>query len=156
MKKSFALLVVCMLVIGLLAGCGGGDSKPANKAAAPAKSETINIYTIWPEKYSSAVFAAFTKETGIKVNFLRFSSGEALARVGRLLRQAEQGRCRQAQRLARLGGQAAADDQRDAAAGAHFVEQYVALDLELGDHFAVLQRLAFVRAQLDHVAVVHL
>ncbi len=36
MKKSFALLVVCMLVIGLLAGCGGGDKKPAAPAA-PAK-----------------------------------------------------------------------------------------------------------------------
>ncbi|MBP2667524.1 MAG: hypothetical protein H6Q76_2504, partial [Firmicutes bacterium] len=27
MKKTFALLVICMLVIGLLAGCGGGDKK---------------------------------------------------------------------------------------------------------------------------------
>ena len=38
MKKSFALLVVCMLVIGLLAGCGGGDKKPAAPAAAPASA----------------------------------------------------------------------------------------------------------------------
>ena len=80
-RKSLTLILIFSLVTLLVAGCGGGDSKPANKAAAPAKSETINIYTIWPEKYSSAVFAAFTKETGIKVNFLRFSSGEALARV---------------------------------------------------------------------------
>ncbi len=38
MKKTFALLVVCMLVVGLLAGCGG-DKKPATPAApaAPAK-----------------------------------------------------------------------------------------------------------------------
>jgi hypothetical protein len=38
MKKTFALLVVCMLVVGLLAGCGG-DKKPAAPAApaAPAK-----------------------------------------------------------------------------------------------------------------------
>ena len=36
MKKSFALLVVCMLVIGLLAGCGGGDKKPAAPAAPAA------------------------------------------------------------------------------------------------------------------------
>ena len=34
-----------------------------------------------PEKYASKVFAEFTKDTGIKVNFLRFSSGEALARL---------------------------------------------------------------------------
>ena len=46
MKKSFALLVVCMLVIGLLAGCGGGDKKPA-AAAAPAadKKVFVNIAT---------------------------------------------------------------------------------------------------------------
>jgi iron(III) transport system substrate-binding protein len=45
------------------------------------KTQTINIYTIWPEKYSTPVFEAFTKETGVKVNFIRLSSGEALARI---------------------------------------------------------------------------
>ena len=34
-----------------------------------------------PEKYASQIFAQFTKDTGIKVNFLRFSTGEALARL---------------------------------------------------------------------------
>ncbi len=80
-KKHLILVLIFSLVALLITGCGGGESKPADKSAAPAKAETINIYTIWPEKYSSAVFAAFTKETGIKVNFLRFSSGEALARI---------------------------------------------------------------------------
>ncbi len=46
MKKSFALLVVCMLVIGLLAGCGGGDKKPAAPAAPAAdKKVFVNIAT---------------------------------------------------------------------------------------------------------------
>jgi hypothetical protein len=97
---------------------------------------------------------AFRQAAGASDHLLR--QREALLRVGRALRQAEQRRRRQAQRLARLGGQAAADDQRDAAAGTHLVEQHVALDLELGDHLAVLQRLAFVRAQLDDVAHLHL
>ena len=44
-------------------------------------SGELNAYTIMPEKYASQVFEAFTAETGIKVNFMRFSSGEALARV---------------------------------------------------------------------------
>lgn len=48
---------------------------------ASANAEELNAYTIMPEKYSSQVFAEFTKDTGIKVNFLRFSSGEALARL---------------------------------------------------------------------------
>jgi iron(III) transport system substrate-binding protein len=68
-----ALLVTTSL---LLTACGGGATQPTAKS-----NETINIYTIWPEKYSSAIFAAFTKDTGVKVNFVRFSSGEALARV---------------------------------------------------------------------------
>ena len=81
-NRNLALgLTVLFLLALLVAGCGGGDKKAADKPAGAAKDQTINIYTIWPEKYSSAVFAAFTKETGIKVNFLRFSSGEALARV---------------------------------------------------------------------------
>ncbi len=44
-------------------------------------SETLNVYTIWSERYATAVFDAFTGETGIGVNFLRFPSGEVLARL---------------------------------------------------------------------------
>jgi len=42
---------------------------------------TLNAYSIWPENYARPVFAAFQAATGIQVNFLRFSSGEALARI---------------------------------------------------------------------------
>lgn len=66
-----AALLTCSAM--LLAGCGSSStSKP---------QQTLNVYTIWPEKYSSQVFEAFTHDTGIKVNFIRFSSGEALARI---------------------------------------------------------------------------
>src|SRR4029078_2114958 len=44
-------------------------------------AETLNVYTIWPENYARPMFEEFEKATGIKVTFLRFSSGEALARV---------------------------------------------------------------------------
>ncbi|HPR90512.1 MAG TPA: extracellular solute-binding protein, partial [Synergistaceae bacterium] len=47
---------------------------------APA-AETLNVYTIWSERYATAVFDEFTRETGIAVNFLRFPSGEVLARL---------------------------------------------------------------------------
>ncbi len=49
-------------------------------AAAPA-AETLNAYSIWPENWARPMFEEFEKATGIKVNFVRFSSGEALARV---------------------------------------------------------------------------
>jgi len=46
MKKSFALLIVCMLLVGLLAGCGGGDKKAAAPAAPAAdKKVFVNIAT---------------------------------------------------------------------------------------------------------------
>ena len=45
MKKTFALLLVCMLVVGLLAGCGG-DKKPAAPAAPAAPAKVfVNIAT---------------------------------------------------------------------------------------------------------------
>ena len=49
---------------------------------APAfAADTINAYSIWPENWARPMFEEFEKATGIKVNFVRFSSGEALARV---------------------------------------------------------------------------
>jgi len=51
-------------------------------AAAPAfAADTVNVYSIWPENWARPMFQEFEKATGIKVNFVRFSSGEALARV---------------------------------------------------------------------------
>jgi len=49
--------------------------------AAVYAADPLNVYTIWPENYARPMFEEFEKATGIKVNFLRFSSGEALARV---------------------------------------------------------------------------
>lgn len=49
--------------------------------SATANAAELNAYTIMPEKYASQIFAEFTKDTDIKVNFLRFSTGEALARL---------------------------------------------------------------------------
>jgi iron(III) transport system substrate-binding protein len=48
----------------------------------PARAaETLNAYSIWPENYARPMMEAFEKASGIHVNFVRFSSGEALARV---------------------------------------------------------------------------
>lgn len=42
---------------------------------------SLNAYSIWPENWARPMFEEFEKATGIHVNFIRFSSGEALARV---------------------------------------------------------------------------
>jgi len=49
--------------------------------AAPALAAELNAYSIWPENWARPMFEEFEKATGVKVNFVRFSSGEALARV---------------------------------------------------------------------------
>lgn len=64
MKRSIIVLLVGLMAVSALAAQG-----------------TLNVYTIMPEKYATQVFAAFTADTGIKVNFVRLSSGEALARI---------------------------------------------------------------------------
>ena len=46
-----------------------------------AADQTLNAYSIWPENWARPMFEEFEKATGIHVNFIRFSSGEALARV---------------------------------------------------------------------------
>ena len=50
-------------------------------ASPAAAAETLNAYSIWPENWARPMLQEFEQATGIKVNFVRFSSGEALARV---------------------------------------------------------------------------
>ncbi len=60
---------------------------------------------------------------------------------------------RQPQRFARLAGQAASDDQGNAATGAHFIGQRDRLKPESGNHFAGgVMNLALERVNGDHVA----
>jgi len=44
-------------------------------------ADALRAYSIWPENYARPMLDAFEKATGIHVNFVRFSSGEALARL---------------------------------------------------------------------------
>ena len=44
-------------------------------------ADTLNAYSIWPENWARPMLQELEKATGIKVNFVRFSSGEALQRV---------------------------------------------------------------------------
>ncbi len=50
-------------------------------AAPAAAADQLNAYSIWPENWARPMLQEFEQATGIKVNFVRFSSGEALARV---------------------------------------------------------------------------
>ena len=65
-------------IVRFFARLGFGLALVAGTAFA---QQTVNVYSIWPENWARPMFEEFEKATGIKVNFIRFSSGEALARV---------------------------------------------------------------------------
>jgi iron(III) transport system substrate-binding protein len=50
-------------------------------ASTAGAAESVNVYSIWPENWAKPMFDEFEKATGVHVNFVRFSSGDALARV---------------------------------------------------------------------------
>ena len=101
---------------------------------------------------------AFRQATGAANHLL--GQREALARISRILRQTEQGRYRQAEGFAGLGGQATTDDQRNTAAGTDFIQNHWRLQLRFGNDLAVLECGDFGRGvidlQFDLVAHVHL
>ncbi len=47
----------------------------------PRAAGALKAYSIWPENYARPMLEEFEKATGNHVNFIRFSSGEALARL---------------------------------------------------------------------------
>src|SRR5690606_17112555 len=95
---------------------------------------------------------AFRQAAGATDHLLR--QGETLAAVCRRFRLLEQSGGSQTQLGAGLLGQAAADDQRDTAAGADFVQQYVGLQLEGGDQLVATMaaNFALVGVYVDDVA----
>lgn len=77
------ILALAALTATLLTPAFAQGSQEASAAAPAAKKteQTLDVYSIMPEKYATIVFDQFTKDTGIKVNFVRLSSGEALSRI---------------------------------------------------------------------------
>ncbi|MDP0487945.1 MAG: ABC transporter substrate-binding protein [Fusobacterium sp. JB020] len=72
MKKMMTIALIC---VGLFIAL------PIFAQGAKEENDEVYVYSIMPEKYASIIFEEFTAETGIKVNFVRLSSGEALSRV---------------------------------------------------------------------------
>jgi iron(III) transport system substrate-binding protein len=68
MRRPSAILLAALALLTVTVG-------------AATAAETLNAYSIWPENWARPMFEEFEKASGIKVNFIRFSSGEALARV---------------------------------------------------------------------------
>lgn len=66
-RRATRLLLYVLTVFGLV--------------SSPVFAQTLDVYSIHPESFAIPVFEAFTAATGIKINFVRHSSGEVLARL---------------------------------------------------------------------------
>lgn len=67
MRKTFKLVLVTLLLTLVV--------------SAAAWAQTMDVYSIMPESFAVPFFEAFTEATGIKINFVRHSAGEVLARL---------------------------------------------------------------------------
>ena len=79
-RKIFSLFALCIFVLSLLlAGCGGSGAK--QEAKPEAKPQKLTLYCGLMEDYMAKAVQEFQKETGIKVEAVRMSSGEILGRI---------------------------------------------------------------------------
>ena len=74
--KKIALLLCLVLVMTMLAGCGGSDKKPAEEATS-APTQSITVFN-WYDYIDPAVIEMFTKETGIEVKYVNFTTNEEM------------------------------------------------------------------------------
>ncbi len=75
MKKT-TLAFAALILLLALCSCAS-TSKDKN---APVETE-LNVYSIMSKQYADVIFDEFEKDTGIHVNYIRLSSGEALERL---------------------------------------------------------------------------
>lgn len=71
MKKTISIIISAVMLLGLLAGCGGGSKTP---------NGVVNVYN-WGEYIDTNLIAQFESETGIKVNYKTFESNEQMYSV---------------------------------------------------------------------------
>lgn len=90
MKKLLVTLLLVALFVPAVFAQGGEEAAPAAAPAAtpapaapaaPVAAGSVSAYTTLEEPLAAALFDLFEKETGIKVNFVRLSGGEAVARL---------------------------------------------------------------------------
>ena len=92
MKKTLAILLSLLMVVGLLAGCGGGgttkdtqgngDAQGADDLVAAAKAEgKLVVYGSCEEEYLAAACEKFQELYGIEVQYQRLSTGEVQSKI---------------------------------------------------------------------------
>lgn len=76
--RLVAVLLVTVLLTTLVAGCGGGGS---NSQPAAKQNLKLTLYCGLMEDHMVTAMKEFEKDTGIKVEAVRMSSGEILGRI---------------------------------------------------------------------------
>ena len=79
MKHAIALGMSLLLGLSILTSCGGGSEKTEETGAEHSKE--LTVYAALPESELPVYMTAFEEETGIKVNYVRLSAGEILAKL---------------------------------------------------------------------------
>ncbi len=74
-KRRSWVGIICMVLLTVLTGCGG------MKRPEPVAPGKLLLYSAVNEEYGRKIAAEFEKDTGIKVETVRLSAGEMLARV---------------------------------------------------------------------------
>ena len=105
-RRSISLLMILVLLATLLAGCGSSGKPAPASSAAPASSQAsapassteaasqpaasapaepaykeLTVYSAMPDGELPTYFNAFQEDTGIKINYVRLSAGEMMARI---------------------------------------------------------------------------
>jgi len=77
MKKGVLFLFILISASALVFATGASESG----GSATGTPQTVSAYTTLEEVLAKALFEMYEKETGVKVNWVRLSGGEALARI---------------------------------------------------------------------------
>jgi len=81
-KNMFMLMIVVLIGI-VIAGCSGASDEGSveGSGGGGSESDSLTIYTAFPEEEAINYINGFEEETGINVDFVRLSAGETLARL---------------------------------------------------------------------------
>ncbi len=90
MKRTLALALSAIMLLGALSGCGSSQTDTTGKTNTPTNSsgdssnsasDTLVVYTARSESLNNAVIENFEADTGIKVEVITGGTGEVLKRV---------------------------------------------------------------------------
>ena len=75
--KKIALLLCLVLAMTMLAGCGSNKEQAPAEEAAAKPTESITVFN-WYDYIDPAAIDLFTKETGIEVKYVNFTTNEEM------------------------------------------------------------------------------